>query len=601
MSATAQLLDGLKELGFRYATQAGTTISVTDIEIPTEKADLLAEAERQVEEVENQYKKGLITDEERYQKVINIWEATKDRVTQAMLDRLTPFNPVYMMAISGARGNVGQISQLAGMRGLMADPSGRIIELPIRANFREGLTVLEYFTSTHGTRKGLADTALRTADSGYLTRRLVDVAQDVIVREEDCGTTQGITAVEIRDGNQVIESLRDRIVGRVTLEDVVHPETGEVLVAADNHINEEVADAIIAAGVQEVKIRSVLACRSRYGVCVQCYGRDLATGLPVNVGESVGIIAAQSIGEPGTQLTMRTFHTGGVAGEDITHGLPRVEELFEARKPKGQAVIAEIDGVVRLQEQRGKREVVVESPDGEVQTYAVPYGARTRVKDGDTVQAGDELTEGSVNPHDMLRVRGLRGVQVYLLHEVQRVYRMQGVEINDKHVEIIIRQMLRKVKVDDPGDTDLLPGGLIDVFDFEEENERVLAAGGQPAVARPVLLGITKASLATDSFLSAASFQETTRVLTDAAIKGKRDPLLGLKENVIIGKLIPAGTGMSRYRNIKVIYEGMVEAEAETYPAAADEAEPGEPELEGETEAADLQPVAGGHASGGGE
>ena len=550
---TAKMLDGIKELGFKYATRAGMTISVSDIEVPKVKEQILADAEAQVEEINNQYRQGLITNAERYQKVIGVWEEAKNKVTDALVKGLDRFNPVYMMSISGARGNIGQISQLAGMRGLMADPSGRIIELPIRANFREGLTVLEYFTSTHGARKGLADTALRTADSGYLTRRLVDVSQDVIVREEDCGTTVGVPVQEIREGSEVIESLYDRILGRIAVGRVADPKTGEVIVEENEEINEDKAERIVAAGIEEVLIRSVLTCKSRFGVCRKCYGRNLATGMLVDVGESVGIIAAQSIGEPGTQLTMRTFHTGGVAGDDITQGLPRVEELFEARKPKGQALIAEIDGRVKLGENKGRREIIVTGEDGESVSYQVPFGARLAVKDGAIVRAGDELTEGSINPHDLLKVKGLRGVQLYLLHEVQRVYRLQGVDINDKHIEIIIRQMLRKVKVEDPGDTDLLPGGLIDVFDFEDENEKVINAGGQPAVAKPILLGITKASLATDSFLSAASFQETTRVLTEAATKGKRDPLLGLKENVIIGKLVPAGTGMSRYRNIRII------------------------------------------------
>ncbi|MGE5591946.1 MAG: DNA-directed RNA polymerase subunit beta' [Bacillota bacterium] len=554
---TARVLDAIKELGFTFATRAGATIGIDDVQIPEQKKDLIRQAEERVDDVEKQYRRGLISDEERYQKVITIWEECKNTVTKVLMDTLDRFNPVYMMANSGARGNVSQLSQLAGMRGLMADPSGRIIELPVKANFREGLSVLEYFTSTHGTRKGLADTALRTADSGYLTRRLVDVAQDVIVRELDCGTTTGISVSAVKDGTEVIESLKDRIVGRVTLEDVVHPKSGKVIVAADQEITEDQADQIDKAGILEVPIRSVLTCRTRYGVCVKCYGRNLATGRLVDVGEAVGTIAAQSIGEPGTQLTMRTFHTGGVAGDDITQGLPRVEELFEARKPKGQAVIAEIDGTVKITENKqGRREIELTSPDGELASYTAPYGARLKVKDGDQVQAGDELTEGSVNPHDLLKVKGLRGVQTYLVHEVQRVYRLQGVDINDKHIEVMVRQMLRKVKVEDPGDTDLLPGGLIDVFDFEDENERVIIEGGTPAVARPVLLGITKASLATDSFLSAASFQETTRVLTEAAIKGKSDPLLGLKENVILGKLVPAGTGMSRYRSIQVIPEG---------------------------------------------
>jgi len=554
---TARVLDAIKELGFTFATRAGATIGIDDVQIPGQKKDLIRQAEERVDDVEKQYRRGLISDEERYQKVITIWEECKNTVTRVLMDTLDRFNPVYMMANSGARGNVSQLSQLAGMRGLMADPSGRIIELPVKANFREGLSVLEYFTSTHGTRKGLADTALRTADSGYLTRRLVDVAQDVIVREPDCGTSTGINVSAVKDGTEVIESLRDRIIGRVTLEDVVDPRSGEVIAAADEEITENQADQIDQAGILEVPIRSVLTCRTRYGVCVKCYGRNLATGRLVDVGEAVGTIAAQSIGEPGTQLTMRTFHTGGVAGDDITQGLPRVEELFEARKPKGQAVIAEIDGTVKITENKqGRREIELTSPEGELSSYTAPYGSRLKVKDGDQVQAGDDLTEGSVNPHDLLKVKGLRGVQTYLVHEVQRVYRLQGVDINDKHIEVMVRQMLRKVKAEDPGDTELLPGGLIDVFDFEDENERVIIEGGTPAVARPVLLGITKASLATDSFLSAASFQETTRVLTEAAIKGKSDPLLGLKENVILGKLVPAGTGMSRYRSIQIVPEG---------------------------------------------
>ncbi|MCL5942487.1 MAG: DNA-directed RNA polymerase subunit beta' [Actinobacteria bacterium] len=568
---TAELLDAVKELGFSFATRAGTTIAVSDIEVPEDKERLLAEADARVEEIEEQYRRGLITWEERYQKVIDVWNSTKDRITEILMTNMDRLNPIYMMATSGARGNVQQISQLAGMRGLMADPSGRIIELPIRANFREGLTVLEYFTSTHGARKGLADTALRTADSGYLTRRLVDVSQDVIVREEDCGTTAGITVTEIRDGQEVIENLASRIEGRVALEPIVDPKTGEVIVGADEEIDEEAAERTVEVGLNEVKIRSILTCKSRYGVCVKCYGRNLATGRLVDVGEAVGIIAAQSIGEPGTQLTMRTFHTGGVAGDDITQGLPRVEELFEARKPKGQAVISELDGTARVSTGKGRREILIVAEDGsQAVTYPVPFGARLKIRDGDGIRAGDELTEGSVNPHDLLKVRGVRGVQVYLLHEVQRVYRLQGVEINDKHIEVIIRQMLRKVKVDDPGDTDLLPGGIIDVFDFEDENERVIQGGSQPAVARPALLGITKASLATESFLSAASFQETTRVLTEAAIKGKCDPLLGLKENVIIGKLIPAGTGMSRYRNVRIHSEVPERAPAGVLAAEGD-------------------------------
>lgn len=549
---TGDLLDGLKKLGFHYATKAGVTIGISDITIPGAKKEILNQTEQEVEKVEMQYRRGLITEDERYRKIIGLWNDATEDVTRALMDTLDRFNPVYMMADSGARGNIQQIRQLAGMRGLMADPSGRIIDLPIKANFREGLTVLEYFISTHGARKGLADTALRTADSGYLTRRLVDVAQDVIVREVDCGTEEGIEVGEIKDGSEVIEKLEDRIVGRIALADVEHPETGEKLVTKGDVISNKQADSIKRAGIKKVKIRSVLTCKTRYGVCINCYGKNLATGHMVDIGEAVGIIAAQSIGEPGTQLTMRTFHTGGVAGDDITQGLPRVEELFEARKPKGQAIIAEFAGVVELREVKGRREIEVTGDDGEKAVYQVPYGARLRVDDGERVEAGDELTEGSVNPHDLLKIKGTHGVQVYLLHEVQRVYRLQGVDINDKHIEVMIRQMLRKVKVEEQGDTELLPGGLIDIFELEKENEAVVAAGGQPAVGKPVLLGITKASLATDSFLSAASFQETTRVLTEAAIKGKMDPLLGLKENVIIGKLVPAGTGMSRYRNIEL-------------------------------------------------
>ena len=553
---TAEVLDRIKALGFQYATRAGITISVADIHIPDEKKAILAEAEEQVSLVARQYRRGLITADERYERVIEIWTRAKEKVTQALMDNMDPNNSVYMMATSGARGNVQQISQLAGMRGLMADPSGRIIELPIRANFREGLTVLEYFTSTHGARKGLADTALRTADSGYLTRRLVDVAQDVIVREVDCGTTEGTLVREIKDGGQVIEGFEERLVGRVAADPIAHPETGEILVAQNHVIDEDTAREIVAAGVTEAYVRSVLTCQSRYGVCVACYGRNLATGRIVEVGEAVGIIAAQSIGEPGTQLTMRTFHMGGVAGDDITQGLPRVEELFEARKPKGQAIIAEISGVVHLGENKGRREITITSEvEADSQVYVVPFGSRLKVHDGERVAEGQELTEGSVNPHDLLRVLGPRGVQEYLLHEVQRVYRVQGVDINDKHIEVMVRQMMRKIKLDEAGDTNMLPGSLVDRFEFEDENARVLSEGRSPAVAKPVVLGITKASLATDSFLSAASFQETTRVLTEASIKGKRDPLLGLKENVIIGKLVPAGTGMSRYRNATVIAE----------------------------------------------
>lgn len=551
-TVTARVLDRIKRKGFYYATRAGITIGITDIEVPEEKEKILSEADEKVDQVELLYRRGLISEEERYENTLDIWTVATDKITEVLMDSLDPFNSLYMMANSGARGNKQQIRQLAGMRGLMADPSGRIIDLPIKANFREGLTVLEYFISTHGARKGLADTALRTADSGYLTRRLVDVSQDVIVREIDCGTNEGITVKPIKDGNENIEELEDRIEGRYALEDIKDPQTGEILVKADEMITDQIAKRITKAGINEVKIRSVLTCRTRHGVCAKCYGKNMASGKPVDIGEAVGIIAAQSIGEPGTQLTMRTFHTGGVAGQDITQGLPRVEELFEARKPKGQAVITEIGGTVKIIESKKKREVEITTPDGDIKTYQVPYGARLTVENGSVVEAGDELCEGSVNPHDVLKIKGLRGVQTYLLQEVLKVYRLQGVDINDKHIEVIIRQMLRKVKVEKPGDTELLPGEMVDVFEFEEINNKMILEGKAPAEGKRVLLGITKASLATDSFLSAASFQETTRVLTDAAIKGKVDPLIGLKENVIIGKLIPAGTGMSRYRNVKI-------------------------------------------------
>ncbi|MDP9750817.1 MULTISPECIES: DNA-directed RNA polymerase subunit beta' [Thermoanaerobacter] len=550
---TAETLDKIKELGFRYSTKAAITVSVSDMVIPKEKEKLLKEADEMVSKIESQFRRGLISEEERYESIIKTWNMTTEKVTEALMASLDKFNPIFMMAHSGARGSKNQIRQLAGMRGLMADPSGRIIELPIRSNFREGLNVLEFFISTHGARKGLADTALRTADSGYLTRRLVDVSQDVIVREEDCGTDEGIYVEEIREGNEIIERLTDRIIGRIAAEDVVDNE-GNIIVRRNELINEVEAEKIEKAGITKVKIRSLLTCRSRHGVCRMCYGRDLATGELVNIGEAVGIIAAQAIGEPGTQLTMRTFHTGGVAGFDITQGLPRVEELFEARKPKGLAVISEISGVVRINESKKRREVIVTDEENNIsKTYLIPYGSRLKVHDGQVIQAGDELTEGSVNPHDLLKIKGIFAVQTYLLQEVQKVYRLQGVEINDKHIEVIIRQMMRKVKVEDPGDTSMLPGELIDMFKFEEENKKAVEKGLRPATGRRALLGITKAALATDSFLSAASFQETTRVLTDAAIKGKVDPLLGLKENVIIGKLIPAGTGLSRYRNISVV------------------------------------------------
>ncbi|MDQ7859687.1 MAG: DNA-directed RNA polymerase subunit beta' [Armatimonadota bacterium] len=550
---TVQLLDALKDLGFRYATRSGSGIAISDIVIPEEKRKLLGEADKDIDTIDAQFRRGLITEGERYQRAIDVWTKATERITEAMLDGFEAFNPLYMMALSGARGNIQQIRQLAGMRGLMTDPSGRIIELPIKANFREGLTVLEYFISTHGQRKGLADTAIRTSESGYLTRRLVDVAQDVIIREIDCKTNEGLVMTAITEGNDVIVPLRDRIVGRFLAEDAAPPRRKPVLEAGEE-IDEEAAERIEEAGVEQVVVRSVLTCKSRHGVCAKCYGRNLATGKLVEIGEAVGIIAAQSIGEPGTQLTMRTFHTGGVAGFDITQGLPRVEELFEARKPKGQAIIAEIAGVVSITEAKGQRRLVVSNKHDE-RAVPVPFGVRLRVATGDEVEPGDQLTEGSVNPHDILRIKGLQDLQGYLVQEIQSVYRSQGVDINDKHIEIIVRQMLRRVKVEEAGDTEFLPGEMVDKFAFEEENARVMAEGGEPAKARPTLLGITKASLATESFLSAASFQETARVLTDAATRGKVDPLIGLKENVIIGKLIPAGTGMARYRNLKIATE----------------------------------------------
>lgn len=549
---TAELLDYVKGIGFKYSTVGGITVAVADMAIPKEKEIYIAEAEKEVEKLGKAYRRGLISDEERYEKVIATWTETTDKVTNALMDNLDRLNNIYIMAHSGARGSKNQIRQLAGMRGLMANASGKTVEIPVKSNFREGLSVLEYFTSAHGARKGLADTALRTADSGYLTRRLVDVSQDVIVRDIDCGTTETTEILAIKDGNEVIEEIYDRIVGRYTIDPIVHPETGEVLVPADCMIKEDVAEKIVAAGIEKVNIRTVLNCKTKHGVCSKCYGRNLATGKEVNIGEAVGIIAAQSIGEPGTQLTMRTFHTGGVAGGDITQGLPRVEELFEARKPKGLAIITEVSGQVKIDETGKRKEVIVVPAEGEAQTYQIPYGSRVRVKDGQMVEAGDPITQGSINPHDIVRVKGIGGVQDYIVKEVQRVYRLQGVDVNDKHIEVIVRQMLSKVKVEDPGDTDLLPGGYEDVLVYEKCNEDAIAQGLRPAVAKRVLLGITKASLATESFLSAASFQETTRVLTEAAIKGKEDHLIGLKENVILGKLIPAGTGMKKYRNIAV-------------------------------------------------
>ncbi|MGM9917658.1 DNA-directed RNA polymerase subunit beta' [Anaerotignum sp.] len=564
---TASVLDKIKSLGYKFSTRAAMTVSVSDMEIPKEKAEYLAEAEEKVDLITRKFRRGLMTDEERHQKVIEAWNIADDKITAALLAGLGKYNNIYMMANSGARGSNRQIKQLAGMRGLMASPNGGIIELPIKANFREGLSVLEYFISAHGARKGLTDTALKTADSGYLTRRLVDVSQDIIVREWDCCEGRNIETpcMEISafmDGNEVIEGLQDRIRGRWSAYDIIHPETGEIIVPADTMITVDQAEAVEKAGVKKVWIRTVLTCRSEVGICAKCYGANMASGRYVRIGESVGIIAAQSIGEPGTQLTMRTFHTGGIAGDDITQGLPRVEELFEARKPKGLAIIAEFGGRVTLNDTKKKREVIITNPEtGETKDYLIPYGSRIKVYDGDVIEAGDEITEGSVNPHDILKIKGLRGVQDYMIQEVQRVYRLQGVEISDKHIEVIVRQMLKRVKIEENGDTDFLPGSLVDWLTFENTNAALEAEGKEPAKGTRVLLGITKASLATDSFLSAASFQETTRVLTEAAIKGKIDPLIGLKENVIIGKLIPAGTGMTRYRNIEIVPEG---AEEET-------------------------------------
>ena len=556
---TAELLDKIKALGYKYSTIGAITTSIFDMHIPKEKPEIIHAAEQKVVEIEDMYENGFITDDERYKQVVEVWKEATDEVTDKLQGTLSKFNPIWMMADSGARGSMKQIRQLSGMRGLMSDPSGKTIELPVKSCFREGLSVLEYFISSHGGRKGLADTALKTADSGYLTRRLVDVSQDVIVREEDCcdgSKPQGVwvTAITGDKKEEIIEKLEDRIAGRWSIDDVVNPATGEVIVPADTMITDDQAKAISAAGIEKVYVRSILTCKSKHGVCAKCYGKNMANGRPVNLGEAVGVIAAQSIGEPGTQLTMRTFHTGGVAsGEDITQGLPRIEELFEARKPKGVALVCEVNGIVSVVEGENKREIVVSGANGEVKTYQVAKNARLKVKDGDAVEAGSILTEGSVYPQDLLRTKGIKAVQEYLVKEVQSVYRMQGVEINDKHVEIIVRQMLRKVKVEDAGDTNMLPGELVDIFRFDDENMEALEKGGRPAAAKRTLLGITKASLATDSFLAAAAFQETSRVLTDAAIKNKVDTLHGLKENVIIGKLIPAGTGMKEYRNIEVV------------------------------------------------
>ena len=555
-TGTAEMLDYIKSMGYHYSTIAAITISVSDMEIPESKPAIIAEANSVVEKYQKAYRKGLISDEERYEKVIQTWNSTTDRIADELMDSLGTLNNLYIMAHSGARGSKNQIKQVGGMRGLMANASGKTIEIPITANFREGLSILDYFISSNGARKGLSDTALRTADSGYLTRRLVDVSHNVIVREIDCESDEGIEVRAFTDGKEVIEALRLRIQGRTALEDIVHPETGEIIVEQGEEISDAQAEAIEEAGIEAVRIRSVLTCKAPVGVCAKCYGRCLATGETVNIGEAVGIQAAQSIGEPGTQLTMRTFHTGGVAGGDITQGLPRVEELFEARKPKGLAEICEGNGVVKSIEQRtdNKTEVVVTEDSGEEHTYVIPYGARLKVKEGEYVLAGNGITQGPLNPHDILRINGVGGVYQYLIKEVQRVYKTQGVDINDKHIEVIVSQMLGKVKVDDAGGTYLLPGAQYSQKEFDAANARAIEEGGEPATATVILLGITKASLATNSFLSAASFQETTRVLTDAAIKGKIDHLQGLKENVIIGKLIPAGTGMRMYKDIDLEY-----------------------------------------------
>ena len=571
---TAEVLDAIKAMGYKYSTRAAMTVSISDMTVPPQKPEMIKQAQDTVDLITKNFKRGLITEEERYKEVVDTWKKTDDALTKALLTGLDKYNNIFMMADSGARGSDKQIKQLAGMRGLMADTTGHTIELPIKSNFREGLDVLEYFMSAHGARKGLSDTALRTADSGYLTRRLVDVSQELIVREVDCcegkGEIPGMWVKAFVDGKEEIESLQERITGRFSCE-TIKDKDGNVIVKANHMITPKRAARVVNEGVNAegkpydaVKIRTILTCKCHIGVCAKCYGANMATGEPVQVGETVGIIAAQSIGEPGTQLTMRTFHTGGVAGGDITQGLPRVEELFEARKPKGLAIITEIKGVATLKDTKKKREIIVtDNESGESKTYLIPYGSRIKIQDGDYLEAGDELTEGSVNPHDILRIKGVRAVQDYMIREVQRVYRLQGVEINDKHVEVIVRQMLKKIRIENNGDTEFLPGTLVDVLDFEEENEKLIKEGKEPADGKQVMLGITKASLATNSFLSAASFQETTKVLTEAAIKGKVDPLIGLKENVIIGKLIPAGTGMKKYANIKLDTDGEDEEELE--------------------------------------
>jgi len=564
LTESAEVIDYIKALGFKYSTLAGITFSMSDVQVPEAKKGLLKEADQMIENIRKQYARGIITNDERYGEVIKVWESTTNKVSNAMEENFDELNPIYMMVKSGARGNMSQLRQIAGMRGLMASTTGKAVEIPIKSSFAEGLDALEYFISAHGARKGLSDTALRTADSGYLTRRLVDVSQDIIVREHDCGTHEGIMIYDIKDGNQIIEKMEERLLGRYVVEDVYNPETNELIVDKDTMITEAIAEQIVNAGIEKLEVRSVLGCRSKHGVCQKCYGMGLARRDLVSIGEAIGIIAAQSIGEPGTQLTMRTIHSGGVAGvADITQGLPRVEELFEARKPKGLAIISEIAGKVKIKETKKKKEVVVTSSDNS-KTYTIPFGSKMKVRDGDTVEVGEPLIEGSVNPAEILALKGPEGVYEYLITEVQKVYRNQGVDINDKHIEVIGRQMLKKVRVEDNGDTDMFPGALVDMYDFEDKNNEATAEGKRPATGKRVLLGITKASLATESFLSAASFQETTRVLTEAAVKGKVDDLVGLKENVIIGKLIPAGTGMQRYQDLHINTEKKLEEVADT-------------------------------------
>ena len=596
---TAEVLDDVKAIGYKFSTRAAMTVSISDMTVPPQKPQMMQEAQDTVDKITKNYKRGLITEEERYKEVVETWKATDDKLTEALLTGLDKYNNIFMMADSGARGSDKQIKQLAGMRGLMADTTGRTIELPIKSNFREGLDVLEYFMSAHGARKGMADTALRTADSGYLTRRLVDVSQELIIHDADCAKPgqpiPGMYVSAFMDGNEEIESLQDRITGRFAAEDLKDKD-GNILVKANHMITPRRAERVMKKGVDEngnpleqVKIRTILTCKCKNGVCSKCYGANMATGEAVQVGEAVGIMAAQSIGEPGTQLTMRTFHNGGVAGDDITQGLPRVEELFEARKPKGLAIITEFAGTATIQRYKEKmREIIVTNDQtGESKAYLIPYGSRIKIQDGVYLEAGDELTEGSVNPHDILKIKGLRAVQDYMIQEVQRVYRLQGVEINDKHIEVIVRQMLKKIRIEERGDTEFLPGTMVDVLEFNEVNEQMEAEGKEPATGEQIMLGITKASLATESFLSAASFQETTKVLTEAAIKGKVDHLIGLKENVIIGKHIPAGTGMKKYRDVQLNTELEAEEEAEEL----DESDAVETEAVETAESADLEEV----------